>query len=146
MSRLKKSIVVLIFIIGLILVRMYESAWFYDPFLNYFKGSYKENPFPVFNNFELFVSIGFRYLLNTIFSLGIIYFLFNNKDFLKVAGVLYLLFFVILITIFLYIINYTDHSNNFTLFYIRRFLIQPLFLLIFLPGFYFQLKNTKITL
>ena len=140
---LKKILFTIPFIIGLILVRLYEDNWFYDPFLNYFKGSYKENSFPDFNGFQLFVSLGFRYLLNTVFSLGIIFILFRNKEFIKIVSFLYIVFFILLISTLFYIINYTDSSYNLTLFYIRRFLIQPLFLLLFLPAFYFQLKSKK---
>ncbi len=138
---LRKVVPIIPLVIGLVLVRMYESIWFYDPFLAYFKGSYKENPFPDFNGIQLFFNLGFRYILNTTFSLGIIFLLFKNKEFIKVASFLYLIFFVILISGFFYIVNYTDSSYNFILFYIRRFLIQPLFLLLFLPAFYLQLKS-----
>lgn len=141
MKGLKKIIFIVPFVLGLILVRMYENTWFYDPFLAYFKGSYKENPFPDFNGIQLFFNLGFRYVLNTVLSLGIIFILFKNKEFLKIASFLYLMFFVILISGFFYIVNYTDSGYNFALFYIRRFLIQPLFLLLFLPAFYLQLKS-----
>lgn len=141
MSFLQKIIYIIPFIAGLVLVRMYEDAWFYDPFLNYFRGAYQNNPLPEIEEVRLFLSLMFRYCLNAFFSLGIIFFLFRNKEFLKVAGFLYLVFFVILISLFFYIVNYTDNNHNFALFYIRRFLIQPLFLLLFLPAFYFQLKS-----
>ncbi|WP_256387090.1 exosortase F system-associated protein [Flavobacterium sp. 140616W15] len=32
---------------------------------------------------------------------------------------------------------YANH-NNLMLFYVRRFLIQPIFILLFIPGFYYQ--------
>lgn len=129
------------FIILLAMVRMYEETWFYDPFLSYFKSDYQSLPFPEFESGKLFISLTFRYILNTLFSLAIIYVLFRNLEHIKVASFLYLFFYLILIGIFFYIINFLDKSN-FVLFYTRRFLIQPLFLLLFLPGFYFQSKLT----
>lgn len=121
------------------MVRMYEEVWFYDPFLNYFKSDYQNLPFPEFEAGKLFVNLTFRYILNSAFSLAIIYLLFKNLEYLKVSAFLYVFFYIILIGIFFYIVNFLEKSN-FVLFYTRRFLIQPLFLLLFLPGFYFQSK------
>ncbi|SRR5690554_5452048 len=141
MQKLKPILFTIPFIIGFVLIRMYESNWFYDPFLNYFKGNYQNSPFPEFEGFRLFLNLFFRYFLNTLLSLGIIYVMFKNKEFLKVASVLYIAFFVVLILIFFIIIQFTE--SDFFLFYVRKFLIQPLFLLLFLPAFYFQTKNNN---
>lgn len=140
MKKLKTLLIIFPFIIGFVLIRLFENDWFYDPFLDYFKGAYQSEVFPEFESFKLFFNLFLRYFLNTILSLGIIYVLFRNKEFLKVALFLYALFFILLIAAFFYIVNYTD--NNFILFYVRRFLIQPLFLLLFVPAFYFQ-KNVE---
>lgn len=136
MKKLRPFLLIIPFIIGFVLIRLFESRWFYDPFLSYFKGAYQSQPFPEFESFKLFFNLFLRYFLNTVLSLGIIYVLFRNKEFLKVASFLYTVFFVLLIVAFFYIVNYSD--NSFVLFYVRRFLIQPLFLLLFVPAFYFQ--------
>ncbi len=143
MKNLKLIVFALLCIIGFALIRWYESAWFYDPFLAYFKGDYQQHSFPEFDSSRLFLNLIFRYLLNTILSLGLIYVLFKNTEFLKVASVLYLIFFVVLMSGFFIIIQFADNTYNFMLFYLRRFLIQPLFLLLFIPAFYFQKKNVK---
>ncbi len=141
MKAIRILFLLLPFVIGFALIRFYENTLFYDPFLNYFKGDYQENPFPEFERFRLFLNYFFRYALNTLLSLGIIYVIFRNKEFIKVSSILYLLFFVVLILALFAVINYSE--NAFSLFYIRKFLIQPLFLLLFLPGFYFQIKSKK---
>ncbi len=143
MKTIRIILLLIPFVVGFSLIRFYENAWFYDPFLKYFKGNYQENPFPEFENIRLFLNYFFRYFLNTLLSLGIIFAIFKNKEFLKIAGFLYLIFFITLISVFFYVINYTDSSYNFMVFYIRKFLIQPLFLLLFLPAFYVQLKSQK---
>ncbi len=132
----------LVFVIILILVRAYEDNLFYDPFLNYFKTDYFNFPLPVINNFQLFLGLFFRYFLNTLCSLGIIYVLFKDFEAVKFAAILYLLFFIILIIAFFLGLYYFGQAHKMTLFYIRRFLIQPLFLLLFLPAFYYQ-KQTN---
>jgi exosortase F-associated protein len=72
----------------------------------------------------------------------ILYLLFKNLSLIKFVAVLYITLFVILISAFYFIIFILDESYNFLLFYLRRFLIQPLFLILFIPAFYLQ-KNQE---
>lgn len=132
----------MLFVVLLVMVRAYEDDLFYDPFLNYFKSDYYNLPLPEIDTIQLFLGLFFRYFLNAILSLGVIYVLFKDFEALKFASILYLLFFVILIIAFFFVLSYFGEANKMTLFYIRRFLIQPLFLLLFLPAFYYQ-KQTK---
>jgi len=124
-------------VILLALIRTFESQ-FYDPFLRYFKGDYMKLPFPEYNSMKLFFSLFLRYALNSVISLGIIQVLFKDLMLTKFASILYLFFFIILIVAFFSILTFSDESNNFLLFYVRRFLIQPLFVLLFVPAFYYQ--------
>ena len=141
MKAIRIILLLLPFVIGLVLIRFYEEFLFYDPFLSYFKENYQENLFPEFESFRLFLNYFFRYGLNSLLSLGIIYIVFRNKNFLKISLILYFIFFVILIVALFLIVQFTE--NDFLLFYVRKFLIQPLFLLLFLPGFYFQMKSQE---
>lgn len=125
-------------LIGLIAIRGYEEYWFYDPFLVYFKNDYLNLPFPEFDGIKLFLSLTFRFFLNTFFSLLILYLLFKDLEILKFLSLLYTISFVLLTSIFFIIVLFWDESSNFLLFYIRRFLIQPLFLLLVVPAIYFQ--------
>ncbi len=128
-------------ILLLISVRLLENQLFYDPFLIFFKSSSSTNALPIVDVLKLFFSYLFRYFLNTIISLLIIYILFKNKGLIKFTSFLYLIFFIVLISLFFIVYQYFAQTNKMTLFYIRRFLIQPVFLLLFIPAFYFQKKN-----
>jgi exosortase F-associated protein len=128
----------LILVCLLAAVRAFEDNLFYDPFLIYFEGDYMALPLPEFNALLLFLGLLFRYVLNTVLSLGIIYFLFKDKEIIKFASVLYLIFFLVLMGAFFFILYFYDNQNNLLLFYVRRFLIQPLFLILFIPAFYYQ--------
>ena len=99
------------------------------------------NPaFPHFEWARLIVSHIFRFLLNLIFSLGIVHFLFLNKKWTFQAMVLITLSFIIFFPIYLYSV-YTEFSfGNLFSFYIRRFVIQPLPVLLIVPLFYHR-KN-----
>ena len=124
---------------GLIGVRYLEKVLFYDPFLDYFANI--GNPaFPQFEWARLIGSHIFRFLLNLIFSLGIIHFLFLNKKWTFQAMVLITLSFILFFPIYLYSV-YTEFSfGNLFSFYIRRFVIQPLPILLIVPLFYYR-KN-----
>lgn len=128
----------MIFVLALVLIRAYEDSLFYDPFLDYFKGDYYNLPIPEIDNLQLIFGFFFRYFLNTALSLAIIYVLFKDIDAVKFASVLYFIFFIILLAAFFFILLKNGESNKMGLFYIRRFLIQPIFLLLFLPAFYYQ--------
>jgi exosortase F-associated protein len=131
----------LLFVFLLALVRAYEDSLFYDPLLNFFKSDYYNLPLPEIDNFQLFIGLLFRYFLNTLFSLAIIHVLFKDIEAVKFAALMYLIFFVILVLIFFFTLCFFGEENKMALFYIRRFLIQPIFLLLFLPAFYYQKQN-----
>ena len=132
----------ILFVVVLALIRTYEDSLFYDPFLTYFKLNYNNLPLPELDLFQLFLGLGFRFLLNTLISLAIIYTLFQDKDAIKFASFMYLIFFLILISAFFIVLLKDETANKMTLFYIRRFLIQPLFLLLFLPACYYQKQKS----
>ena len=125
----------------LVLVRAYEDALFYDPFLDYFKSDYNNLPLPETDFLKLFFGLFFRYFLNSIISLAIIYVLFKKIEEIKFASLLYLVFFVIFVVAFFFALSTFGETNKMGLFYIRRFLIQPIFLLLFIPSFYYQRFN-----
>ena len=132
-------IVCIVFIFSLL--RFFETKLFYDPFLNYFKTDYLNLPFPDFEGVILFSNMFMRYFINSFLSVLILYLLFKNLSLIKFVAVLYITLFVILISAFYFIIFILDESYNFLLFYLRRFLIQPLFLILFIPAFYLQKKQ-----
>jgi exosortase F-associated protein len=130
-----------LFIVFLVLLRAYEDRLFYDPFLNYFKRDYYNLPLPEINKLHLFIGLLFRYFLNSIFSLAIIYVLFKDIQGVKFASMMYIILFIILVIAFFFVLSFFGSDNKMILFYIRRFLIQPIFLLLFLSAFYYQKRS-----
>ena len=140
--RNKVTITVVTLLVGLLAaIRFFEQSLFYDPFLNFFKGEFQNKNLPDYDAIQLFLGLLLRYLLNTSLSLAIIYAVFRELPLLKFAALLYGILFVLLITAFFVLLHFTDHPDYMLLFYLRRFLIQPLFLVLFLPAFYYQKKN-----
>lgn len=136
-----------IFLIGLTLVllaciRAFETKIFYDPFVAFYKSEYFHKPLPNFNSVKLFLNLLFRYSLNSSLSIFIIYKLFSDKAILKIAVYLYVIIGLILITSFC-VYLYSEKPDYMILFYIRRFLLQPVLLVLFIPAFYYQKKQNK---
>lgn len=125
-------------LLGLILVRAFEDDLFYDPFLSFFKTDYQNKQLPDLNYFLLFGNLLLRYALNTFFSLIIIRLLFNERNLMLFSSYLFIFLFVILVIVFFGLLHFYDQPDYLILFYIRRFLIQPLFLVLFIPAFYYQ--------
>lgn len=133
------TIVVFLFFL-LILVRAFESKLFYDPFIHYFKNDYLYKEIPKFNSVKLYVHISFRYFMNSFISLGIIYCLFQ-KQFLKFSVKFYSLAFIILLLLLFFVVQLNLFESYLPIFYIRRFLIHPIFVLLLIPAFYYSKKH-----
>jgi exosortase F-associated protein len=132
-----------LFLLVLVLasIRIFEESLFYDPFLNYFKADSTNFPLPDVKKLNLFFSFSFRYLLNSIVSVIFIQIAFKDVSFTKFAAVLYGLLFIILIVLFYVVLAFYADDNKMELFYIRRFLIQPILLLLFIPGYLIQKRT-----
>lgn len=138
MEKLKQIGSISALVLLLILVRAFASNLFYDPFINYFKNDFLTGSFPTYIPTKLFLSTLFRYGINMIFSLAILYQLFQKKQQLIFASKFYGMAFILLISIYFFQLN-SEFSNGYLVsFYIRRLLIHPVFLLILIPAFYYQ--------
>ncbi len=135
-----KVIFIVVLLSLLIAIRAFENTIFYDPFLDYFKKNYMNLPLPNTNIIKLFFSLGFRYYLNSIISLGLIKLLFNDSKILKFSIFLYSVFGIIFMVAFFFVLVKFGETNKMNLFYIRRFIIQPILLILFIPAFYYQKK------
>ena len=131
----------LFLILLLVLIRVFEDTLFYDPFLNYFKSEYAHLPLPQINIFKLFFGLGFRFYLNSMISLFLLYVIFKDTQIIKFSMLLYMIFGSILMISFLFVLNFFGEENKMILFYIRRFIIQPIFIMLFIPAFYYQKIN-----
>lgn len=128
-------------LLGLVLVRAFEETLFYDPFLTFFKSDFRNRALPNFETLPLLVGLVFRYCLNTFFSLAILYGLFMQKQMLLFSTQLYLLVLLVLLLVFFAVVFLLESPNYMVLFYVRRFLIQPILLLLFVPAFYLQYRS-----
>jgi exosortase F-associated protein len=152
MNRITKSIIVVFLVSILVLIRGFEEALFYDPLMPFFKSIQSYDSLPKFETLKLLVNVVIRFLLNTSVSLLVLWVLFQNIDVIKLSGFLFSVLFIVLFIVFCYLLvsksvplgsmeEVSEPDNFMGLFYVRRFLIQPIFLLILIPAFYFQNKK-----
>jgi len=143
MSRTVRIIYIIILFGLLVLVRAFEMDLFYDPLIVYFQNDYLYKTIPELNSWHLVVDMLFRYSINSVISLGIIYLIFRNKKYVKFSGFLCMFAFMIMIVVFATLLRTNFESGYLFPFYIRRFIVHPLFLLILLPAFYYHIKLQK---
>jgi len=131
-------LLVILGVLGLIGVRVMEDRLFYDPFLNYFHEADKNVSFPSFEWGRLIAGHLFRFMLNLFFSCLVIHFWFNNRQWTIQGAILISIIFIITFPIYLYCIYDRFETGYLFSFYMRRFVIQPLILLLIIPMFYYR--------
>ena len=136
MKKIKPFIVAGLLLLGLIFIRAFQNSLFYDPMIEFFKGNYLNNPLPEIDKLQYFLNLLLRYTLNTTLSLGIIYILFRDIRILIFSVKFYFILLIILVFGLLLLFEMFEYKMLF--FYVRRFIIQPLFLFILVPAFYYQ--------
>ena len=137
MNKVFSVLVITALIALLVTIRVFETSLFYDPLTIFFKTNHTISVLPEVGVFKLYLSLVFRYLLNSLISLAILWYLFKNVSLLKFSTVLYVGFLILCLIIFTFFyISYPEGPHQ-PLFYARRFLIQPLLLLLLVPAFYF---------
>ncbi|WP_425077325.1 exosortase F system-associated membrane protein [Psychroserpens sp. S379A] len=142
MNKLLTFILLFILFSLLVLIRVFEDELFYDPYLLFFKSDYLHIDSPRREVFKLTLFTTLRYVLNSIISLGIIFLFFKDKSIVKFSSIVYTIAYVILIGLFLYFVIHPRQEDYYLFFNFRRFLIQPILLILLLPAFYYyKLKH-----
>ena len=138
MSKLARFILLIILFGLLVLIRFFEDVLFYDPYLLFFENDYLYIDSPRRETLKLVLFTTLRFVLNSGISLGILYLIFRDKSVIKFAGLIYIVAYIFLLAAFLYFVINPKKEDYYLFFNIRRFLIQPLILVILLPAFYYS--------
>ena len=136
-------VLVILGVLGLVSVRILEDRIFYVPFLNYFHEANKNIPFPSFEWGKLISGYLFRFILNLLFSCVVIHFWFKNRQWTIQGAILITIIFAITFPIYLYSIYDRFEIGYLFSFYMRRFVIQPLILLLIIPMFYYRKQTSQ---
>ena len=138
MSKKIRYIVVFVLLILLVLIRLFENELFDDHLLGFFQYSYLEEGLPEVSFLEVYKVISLRFFFNAILSILILLLLFPQKNLLKFLLIFYGFGFVLLSFLFHYEWHHYVPGEYLFLFYVRRLLIQPIFLFILIPALVFH--------
>lgn len=122
----------------LVLIRHFEDILFYDPYLDFFKNDYLYIDSPRRETFKLVLNTSLRFVLNSVISLGILYVVFISKSIVRFSLLIYFFGYLFLLAAFLYFVINPRQEDYYLFFNIRRFLIQPIILMVLLPAFYYH--------
>jgi len=141
MNKIVTYLLVGILVLFLILIRAFEVDLFYDPYLTFFKNDYLYIDSPRREVAKLILFTALRFVLNTAISLGILYFIFKDKSIIKFSVLIYAVAYLLLMIPFLYFVINPKQEDYYLFFNVRRFLIQPIGLILLLPAFYYYKLN-----
>ena len=141
MPKLTRYIFVVVLFLILVAIRGFEDMLFYDPYLVFFENDYLYLDSPRREIAKLVLNTTLRFTLNSFISLGILYFIFKDKSIIKFSCLIYLVAFIFLLIPFLYFVINPKQEDYYLFFNIRRFLIQPIILILLLPAFYYYKLN-----
>lgn len=127
-------------LLGFLYIRFRESELFYDPLIDYYHGDYQNSALPNLHLGKLFLHILYRYALNFLLSIGILWAAFADTQILKFSSYLYIFVGGVLMIMMYFCMQGYDPKGYLSLFYIRRFLIQPLLIFLLLPAFFYARK------
>ncbi|WP_449257576.1 exosortase F system-associated membrane protein [Christiangramia antarctica] len=138
-----RVILISILVIMLVAIRFFENSLFYDPLINFFRSDYLLHIIPPMDMAELMLNLTFRFIMNTFICLAIIYIAFQNINILKFSVILYAVLYLLGVVAFIFLVLNIEREHYLALFYVRRFLIHPLFILILIPAFYYYHLSRK---
>lgn len=133
-----KYILLIVLFALLAMIRYYENELFYDPYLTFFENDYLYMDNPRREVFKLTAYTTLRYVLNSVISLGILFVIFRDKNIISFSTLIYAIAYVIFLALFLYFVLNPRKEDYYLFFNVRRFLIQPIILLLLLPAFYYH--------
>lgn len=136
-SRFLSFVAIGLLLLLIVAVRYFETVAFPEPLHDYFHGGFQAVPIPSGSYVIILAVTALRYLVNTILSIGIIWFVFKKAAFVKAALWVYLFAFLLLFSAMAFCLINGSDDLKMVLFYVRRFLIHPLLLFILIAGFYY---------
>ena len=140
MHKSVKYMLVFLCFVGMALVRFRESELFYDPLIAFFKSDYRNLVLPEMHSGKWMLHLAFRYVLNAGLGLLVLWLVFKDRSILTFSGYIYGAVFVVLTLVLLWLKTSSETGEYLSLFYVRRFLIQPLLIFLLLPAFFYYRK------
>lgn len=133
----------LLCVFGLFAVRYFETVLFYDPLKSFFNGAYQTQGLPQLDLSKWVFGLIGRYCLNTLLSLALLKIIFKTPSVIQFSAMVYGLLLILLLIGVLLSVHYYHPGDYRVLFYLRRFLIHPMLVLLLIPSFLMLNPNKK---
>lgn len=138
MTRKRRIAFIFLAMVALVAIRGFSGSLFYDPLILFFKTNYQTEGLPNLDFIGLLLNLSLRFWMNTLVSLLVLWVLFQKRDIVQLSLFLYAVLFAVLMVAFWVLIKNYEPGSYQMLFYVRRFLIHPIPLLLLIPAFYFH--------
>ena len=136
MNNKTRYLLIALLILLLFLVRAAAQRYFYDPLILFFKQDHLNAVPGIPNQGRFYLFLAIRYWINAAISIGIIHLLFPRFASIKFLIKIFIGAFLLLGLGFIILLQTSTSGNYRALFYVRRFLIHPVLLLLLIPAFY----------
>ena len=130
-------------IVGLFAVRYFETELFYDPLKSFFEGPYQSDALPDIHWTKWVINLIARYTINMFLSIVLLNAVFSEPSVIQFSAILYLMLLLILLPGLLVLMHHYTPGEYRPLFYIRRFVIHPILLLLLIPSFLMHNQKKK---
>ncbi|MDC7994296.1 exosortase F system-associated membrane protein [Altibacter sp. HG106] len=137
MNKLLRIFVGIIAVLVLVAIRARAPQLFYDPLIAYFKSGHLSQSLPQIELWKWGLHMGARFWLNSVISLLLLWALFQKRGVLLLSSLLYIVLFIVAMVLLIVLLHLETPSTG-VIFYVRRFLIHPVLVLLLIPAFYFQ--------
>lgn len=134
------AVAILFLLIG---IRFVEMTYFNDGLILFFHHDYVSKALPFVPVNVILLTDTLRYLLNSLLSILLLWLFFREKNLLKLLILIYIVFYLIAIVLFYYQLTHYQAGEYLGLFYVRRFLIQPILLFLLFPALLYQRVQKK---
>jgi len=135
--------IVILLLFLLISIRFYEKILFDDGLITFFQHDYLTQTRPNISFIKIIRIDTLRFILNSAISISLLITFFKQKNLGKFLISFYLIALIINLIAFYIAWIYYSTSHYIALFYIRRILIQPIWLFILFPALLYQKSTTK---
>lgn len=124
-------------LIVLIMVYLFQKDWFYSGF---YETGAASDKVPDFDPLKFFVSKYLRFMINDTMALGILWALFYEKKYMNFAFVVFLVEAMVLMPFYITGVIWFWDSLRWFLGHLHRLVVNPFFMMLLIPAFYYQ-KN-----
>ncbi len=141
----RKYIITFVLLVLLVAVRYFDKQLFNDGLIDFFKHDYLSKALPKVSIWHIVFIDSLRYWINALLSVFLLKLYFNQANLNRFLWIVYTFVFVLSILILFFLLKTYQPGAYLPLFYVRRFLIQPLLLFLLFPALYYQGQMAKVS-